>query len=337
MATIKDIARETGLGLATISSYLNGGNVREKNREKIEKAIRELHYEVNETARGLKKDRSNTVGVIIPELRSTFCAKIISLVEDQMQQHGYALIVTDCRSDKDRERAAVDFLLRKRVDILLNMPVDGTGKHLQPFFDAGKPVVLLDREILGCDCDMVSVDNYEALFLSTGILTGRGHRKVGAIAGPEEIFTTRERRRGFIDACRAAGIEDAEKYIEDGQDTIDGGAEAVRRLIVREPDLTGLVVTNNSMTIGALIGLNEMGIAIPDRLSVVGFDNRHFARACRPVLTIVDQPETELANQLVRLMLKRLKEGNTGIKERIRLQVHVEEGESVRSIEQRNK
>ena len=330
-ATIKDIARETGLGLATISSYLNGGNVREKNRIKIEKAIRDLHYEMNETARGLKTDKSNTIGVIIPELRSSFCAKILSMVEDQMQDKGYGMLITDCRSDKDREREAVRFLQRKRVDILLNIPVDGTGEHLKPFLESGKPVILLDREIPGLDCDMVSVDNVEALYLAAGLLTTKGHRRIGAIAGPESISTARDRRRGFLQAAQAAGIDDAARLIEDGDDTIEGGAEAVRRLIAREPDLTGLVVTNNAMTIGTLIGLNEMGIPIPEQISVVGFDNRHFARACRPVLTIVDQPETELSNQLVRLLEKRLS-GNDGVKEKIRLRVHVEEGESVKEI-----
>ena len=331
-STMKDIARETGLGLATISSYLNGGNVREKNRIKIEEAIEKLHYEVNETARGLKTDRTQTIGVVIPELRSSFCAKILSVVEDQMQELGYGMIISDCRTDKDREKKAVEFLLRKRVDILLNIPVDETGAHLLPFLEAGKPVILLDREIPGLGCDVVQADNYEALYLATGLLTGKGHRKIAAVIGPEKIFTTRERRRGFVDACRAAGIAEEEIRLVDGHDTIEGAAEAVRSLLSCEPDLTGLVVTNNAMTIGTMIGLNEMGIAVPDQVSVVGFDNRHFARACRPTLSIVDQPETEMAHQIVRLMKKRLKEGNDGVREKIRLSVHVEEGASVRQL-----
>lgn len=109
-ATMKDIARRTGLGLATISSYFNGGNVREKNRIKIEEAIEELHYEVNEVARGLKTNATKTVGVVIPELNNVFCAEIISGMEDILRSHGYAAIVCDCRTDKNLEREAVDFL-----------------------------------------------------------------------------------------------------------------------------------------------------------------------------------------------------------------------------------
>ena len=115
-ATMKDIARRTGLGLATISSYFNGGNVREKNRKKIEEAIEELHYEVNEVARNLKTNATKTIGVVIPELNNTFCAEIISGMEDILRNHGYATMICDCRTDRKLEQEAVDFLLRKRVD-----------------------------------------------------------------------------------------------------------------------------------------------------------------------------------------------------------------------------
>ena len=98
-ATMKDIARVTGLGLATISSYLNGGNVREKNRIKIEAAIDELDFEVNEVARGLKTNRTKTIGIIIPELNNIFCAEIITEVEDVLRNHGYATMICDCRTD----------------------------------------------------------------------------------------------------------------------------------------------------------------------------------------------------------------------------------------------
>ena len=108
-ATIKDIAKKPGLGLATISSYLNGGNVREKNRLKIEEAIEELHYEVNEVARGLKTNRTKLIGILIPELNNIFCAEIITEVEDILRSHGYATMVCDCRTDANREIEAVEF------------------------------------------------------------------------------------------------------------------------------------------------------------------------------------------------------------------------------------
>lgn len=170
-ATMKDIARRTGLGLATISSYFNGGNVREKNRIKIEEAIEELHYEVNEVARGLKTNATRTIGVVIPELNNTFCAEIITGMEDVLRSHGYATIVCDCRTDKKLEREAVEFLTRRRVDGIINMPVDEEGNHLKRFQKTGKPIVLIDRKIQGINCDSVLVDNKKPPKMQSDILS----------------------------------------------------------------------------------------------------------------------------------------------------------------------
>lgn len=161
-ATMKDIARETGLGLATISSYFNGGNVREKNRIKIEAAIKELHYEVNEVARGLKTNATKAIGVVIPELNNVFCSEIITEMEDILRNHGYATIVCDCRTDEKLEKEAVDFLMRKRVDGLINMPVDITGSHLREFQETKR---------LGADAVInTTKENYmeEAMALTEG-------------------------------------------------------------------------------------------------------------------------------------------------------------------------
>ena len=180
---MKDIARLTGLGLATISSYFNGGNVREKNRVKIEKAIEELHYE--------------TIGVVIPELNNIFCAEIITGMEDILRSHGYATIVCDCRTDKKLEQEAVEFLIRRRVDGIINMPVDETGAHLKKFQKTGKPIVLIDRKIQGIPCDSVLVDNKKAAEDARQLFIEKGHRKIGIIGGPEGIFTAEERLDGY--------------------------------------------------------------------------------------------------------------------------------------------
>ena len=199
-ATMKDIARRTGLGLATISSYFNGGNVREKNRIKIEEAIEELHYEVNEVARGLKTNATRTIGVVIPELNNTFCAEIITGMEDVLRSHGYATIVCDCRTDKKLEREAVEFLTRRRVDGIINMPVDEEGNHLKRFQKTGKPIVLIDRKIQGINCDSVLVDNKKAAEDAVRYFIERGHRNIGIIGGPEEVFTAQERMAGYYKA-----------------------------------------------------------------------------------------------------------------------------------------
>lgn len=305
-ATMKDIARRTGLGLATISSYFNGGNVREKNRKKIEEAIEELHYEVNEVARGLKTNATKTIGVVIPELDLIFCTEIIIGMEDILRSHGYATIVCDCRTDKALEKEAVEFLTRKRVDGIINMPVDSAGSHLKAFQRTGKPIVLIDRMIQDISCDCVLVDNEQAAMDAVELLLSNGHRGIGIIGGPSDVFTAQERMAGYFKAHEKHGIPVNESLIYHGDYTIQGGVRGIEELVKRNPQMTAVFVTNYEMTMGAVIGVNELGIRLHDELSLIGFDNLQFARACSPKLTLVAQPTERIAQEVARIMLERL-------------------------------
>ncbi len=333
-ATIKDIANKTGLGLATISSYLNGGNVRPKNREKIEEAISELHYEVNEVARGLKTNETRTIGVVIPELNNTFCTEIITEMEDVLRSHGYATIVCDCRTDAALEKEAMDFLVRKRVDGVINMPVDTEGANLEVFRRSGKPIVLIDRRIQRIPCDSVLVDNRHAAYEAVRLLLEQGHRRIGILGGPQDIFTAQERLQGYWDAFREIGISPEESLICHGDYTIQGGVKGLELLVQRNPKMTAVFVTNYEMTMGAVIGMNELGIRIPEDLSVVGFDNLEFARAVSPKLTIVTQPTSEIGRKAAELMLKRLGQEEPYGKMSpvmIKLQTEIRRGKSIQA------
>lgn len=305
---MKDIAKLTGLGLATISSYFNGGNVREKNRKKIEEAIEELHYEVNEVARNLKTNATKTIGVVIPELNNIFCAEIITGMEDILRNHGYATMICDCRTDKKLEREAVEFLCRKRVDGIINMPVDAEGDHLKAFQKTGKPIVLIDRKIQGVSCDSVLVDNEQAAVDAVKLLYENGHRNIGIIGGPKEISTAQERMKGYFSELKNLDIPVRESLVVHGDYTIQGGVRAMEELVEKNPEMTAVFVTNYEMTMGAVIGSNELGIQIPDQISMVGFDNLPFARACNPKLTIVSQPTEKIAEKAAGIMLARLED-----------------------------
>lgn len=330
-ATIKDIAKQTGLGLATISSYLNGGNVREQNRIKIEQAIEELHYEVNEVARGLKTNKTKIIGIIIPELNNIFCAEIITEVEDILRAHGYATMICDCRTDEKREKEAVEFLKKRRVDGVIVMPSGNKGKHLNLFSKAGIPVVLIDRKLNDIDCDCVLVDNYKGTKEAVHLLIEKGHRKIGMIAGPEEVFTAKERLLGYVEALKEAKLPVEEKLISHGDYTISGGAAGMRQLVEQNQDMTAVVISNYEMTMGAMIEANELQIQIPEQVSVIGYDNIAFARACVPKLSIVTQPTKEIAKNVSDLMLQRL-ESYGELTERmvVKLQTGFVEGKSVK-------
>lgn len=333
-ATMKDIARRTGLGLATISSYFNGGNVREKNRKKIEEAIEELHYEVNEVARGLKTNATKTIGVVIPELNNVFCSEIITGMEDVLRSHGYATIICDCRTDRNLEKEAVDFLTRKRVDGIINMPVDVSGTHLKAFDRTGKPIVIIDRKIQGLSCDSVLVDNERAAEDAVEFLMENGHRNIGIIVGPQEIFTAQERLKGYYAAHEKRGIPVQESLIYHGDYIIQGGVKGLEELVKKNPQMTAVFVTNYEMTMGAVIGINELGIHMPKELSMIGFDNLQFARACSPKLTIVSQPTEAIGEKVAQMILSRLGVGEETEEKTVtlKLQTEIIMGKSVRNL-----
>ena len=329
-ATMKDTAKETGLGLATISSYFNGGNVREKNRIKIEEAIEKLHFEVNEVARGLKTNRTKIIGIVIPELNNIFCAEIITEVEDILRGHGYASIICDCRTDEKREEEAIDFLKKKRVDGMIIMPSGNKGDSLKKILKSQIPLVMIDRKIKGIDCDCVLVDNLKAAEDAIMRLIEAGHKKIGMIAGPKDVFTAEERLKGYYLAIEKAGLEIRDSLVVNSNYTISGGAEALRRLVEANADMTAVFVSNYEMTMGAIIEANELNVRIPEQLSFIGFDNVEFARACIPKLSIVTQPTREIAKSVSSLILQRL---GTDSKEKkqtvIKLETSFIEGKSV--------
>ncbi|MDD6038645.1 MAG: LacI family DNA-binding transcriptional regulator [bacterium] len=331
-ATIKDIANATGLGLATISSYLNGGNVREKNREKIEAAIKELNFEVNEVARGLKTKRTHTIGVVIPELNNIFCTQIITEMEDILRKKGYATIVCDCRTDKMLEREAVDFLFRKRVDGIINMPVDSSGAHLKQFASEKKPIVVIDRLLPQLICDSVLVDNQKAARQAVEILLQNGHRRIAIVTGPEDIYTAKERLLGYRAALEMAGIAYDETLVVRSDYTISGAVCGVEQLLKERPDVTAIFAANYEMTMGTMMVLSGRGIAIPDQMSVIGFDNKEFARALHPALTIITQPTEAIAKQVADMMLQRLDAADASEPKKVYLQTDVLEGKSVKNL-----
>ncbi len=307
---MKDIARETGLGLATISKYINGGSVRPANRERLDRAVAELGYRRNESARALKTSRTYTVGVVIPELASRFCTAIVSDVEDILRRSGYAVIVCDCRTDERLERQSVDFLLSRDVDGILCLPVAEDGASLVPAVRTGMPVVLFDRPVTLAGCSAVLIDNRAAAAEAADHLIARGHRRIGLLCG-DRYYSHRERRIGFRAALASAGIPADPELECVSPATPDGGYAGMRQLLSSSPDMTAVFTTNFGLTIGAYLALRDEGLLIPRDLSIVGFDNMDMARVLSPQLTAIAQPMGDMAASAAELLLDALERGRT--------------------------
>ena len=333
-ATMKDLSRETGLGLATISKYFNGGTVREKNRVLIEAAVKKLHYVPNEVARSLKTQHSRVIGVIIPELSNAFITSIISSMEDILRKHDYAVIVCDCRSDAKREKDAVEFLLHRRVDGLINMATDTTGAHLKAPLASGIPVLLIDRliESLRGKVSAVIIDNVHAASQAVEKLTGLGHRQIGLVLGSPDLYTTNQRLTGYLNALKEAGIKPTEEYIRYGDYTMDGGYQAVLDLLKLKNRPTALFVTNFEMTLGTMLALQHSGVRVPEDLSVIGFDKLELFGEIFPNLTLIRQPQLSIGREAANLMLDMLSNEESGGCRIVTLTTELTEGSSVRPM-----
>ncbi len=330
-STIKDLARETGLSLATISKYLNGGNVLPRNKELIDESIERLSFRVNALARGLKTNRTMTVGMIIPEFSTIFFSTIAGGVEDALSRNGYGILLCDSHSKQRTEIEAVEFLIDKQVDgIIAVTSFDG----MTSFNSARKrnvPVVLIDNVPPNRIYDVVTTDNLNSSREATSYLLSMGHRKCGILCGPKEIYTARERLAGYLDAYRRIGCEPDMQLVEVTEYTMKGGYEGFFRLYERRPDITAVFATSYDITIGAIMAVQNKQIAIPSQLSFVGFDDILLTDVIRPRLTLVSQPMHRIgiaaANHLRKLMMGAESEGKViAVTNKLLL------GESVRRI-----
>ena len=314
MPTIKDVAKHSGLSYATISKYLNGGNVLPENREKIERAVKELNFTVNEFARGLKTNKSNTVGIIIPDIGNVYVTQTIPIIVDELRIYGYATIICDSRSDHERELELMKFLMTKRVDGIINMPVGADGSHLSIALENHIPIVLLDRIVTDCiGCvDAVLADNLHAAQEATTHLIDHGHTSIGIISGPRDVSTAMDRLSGYIAVLKKNKLAIKDSLIEYTDFTIESGYRACKRLLNNNAEMTALFTTNYDTTVGAMMAINERGISVPDNISVFGFDDMPFAQVIKPHLSVIAQPISEIGKYAAQMLLDRMSGENSG-------------------------
>lgn len=291
--TIKDLAKETGLANATISAYLNGIPVREYNRVKIEEAIKKLGYIRNDYARGLKTHRSGTIGVLIPELSSVFSTTIITEMEETLREKGYGIIVCDCRTDLKREEESIRFLLSKMVDGLIIMPVSADKSTFGTAIDKKIPVVVIDRKTNSKDVSHVVINNREISRAATERILAKGCRKIALVTGDMSVYTAKERKEGYEEAMRSAGLYD-DSFVMNGCLSVEGGYAATKDILANMPDVQAIFVTNYEMTIGSIIALNEEGKKIGKDIEFTGFDKVEITRAFVPAMETVNQPLEEI-------------------------------------------
>ncbi len=330
--TMKDVARKSGVSIATISKYINGGNVLEENRVIIDKTIKELGFEVNEIARGLKTNKTMTIGLLIPSLENIFFTSIVSNIESILIKNGYSTIICDYKEDKNLEKQKLDFLVKKMVDGIITMPLGNDIEAINSVLNRNIPVVLIDRALKGVDCDTVLVDNLNASYNAVEQLIVLGHKRIGIICGPDEIYTAQERLKGYDRVHEDYNMSIDANLIKKGDYQVESGYSLLTELIKMEEPPTAVLVTNYEMTLGAIMAINESDIKIPDEISFIGFDNLQLAKVVKPPLSIVIQPVQQIGEVAAKTILKRLKGDTSNFPSMIRLKTELILKESVRKI-----
>ncbi len=280
-------------------------------------------------ARGLKTRKTTTVGILIPSLENIFLTSIVSKIESILLQFGYSTIICDYRQDRELENQKFDFLMNKSVDGVILVPQDIHANKIKEAYKKDVPVVLIDRSIKGIDCDVVLSDNLNAAYDAVELLITKGHRRIGIICGPQDIYTAQERLKGYLRIHEDYELTIDNHLIKYGDYEIQSGMELMNEFLDQANPPTAVFVTNYEMTLGAVMSLNNRNIDIPSEMSLIGFDNIQLANVVRPKLSIVVQPMQQIGEFAANLLLKRIKEDRTGFPAMLRLKTEIIEGQSI--------
>lgn len=305
MATIYEVSELAGVSLATVSRVINqNGNVTPKTRDKVLSAIKELGYRPNSMAQSLASKRSNTVGVLIPELYGPFFGVMLSSVEAGLHTAGKRTIVTAGHSTEAIEKDSIEFLLSSSCDALILHVQAVSDDYLIEISKDPVPIILLNRHIPELVDQCISLDNEHGGYIATRSLLERGHEKVAYISGPSWKVDSFKRLTGHRRALEEFGLDFDERLAFEGDFEEASGREGINYLLENKLDFTGLVCANDEMAAGAMDSARARGLTIPGDLSVMGYDDVAFTRFLNPQLSSVNCRIEEMGQMAARSVLK---------------------------------
>lgn len=331
-ATIKDVARKSGTSISSVSRFLNGNPIREGNRLKIEKAIKELSYEINLTAKGLKTSKSMTVGVVIPYFTRIYDMSIVKGINNVITQNSYYSFIMDTDNNPEKEIQVLDFLYNKKVDGLIIFPSTLDSDIYSRFEENDIPIVFIDQKIDSIKSSSVIADNINAVYQAVEHLIKNGHKNISIICGPKDLFTAKERLIGYERAMEDYGLPVNNDYIKYGDYSMTKGYEKMLELIDTKDRPTSVIVTNYDMTKGAILAFNERNISIPEDLSIIGFDDYDLTQLYKPKLTMIMQPMLEMGEKSAHILLNLMKGNEEYVNKVYRLKTHFVQNASVKKL-----
>ena len=304
-STLHDVALAAGVTNATASRSLTGANgVHPETRKRVIEVASRLNYQANRFARGLVTGRSDVIGLIISDIRNPYFAEVARGVEDAAYAAGLDVLLCNSDLDSARQMRYVNSLVQKRVEGIIMNSVANLSHEDQAFIvKSAVPIVLLNRPARGTVFSTVSADNSRGGNLAAEYLLARGHRHLAHLTGPKKHTNLSDRARGFAQAVRQFG-HGAEASVLHGTHTLAGGVEMAKTLLARPGQVTAISTANDNVAFGVMKATLELGLRIPDDLSLLGFDDVEIAGLVHPSLTTIRQPKYEIGSAAMDVLLR---------------------------------
>lgn len=337
MKTIYDVAQTAGVSIATVSRVFNNyPGVRPETRRRVWHAVRSLNYHRSGIARSLARKQTQLIALIIPDIENPFYTTLAKGVEAEANSRGNNVVLCNSDRNPDKTIAYLEMLQESRVDgVLYASLTDLTDVVVQKLEELTRdrlPFVILDEEVSEVVTDTVLVDNDLGASLAVDHLIELGHRRIGYLGGPLEVWSAQARFHGFKARLKARRLDVRPEWIFHGDYGQESAYEFVSQLISRGSSLpSAFFAGGDLMAWGAIIAAEDAGVKVPHDLSVVGFDDSPFASAMRPRLTTVAQPSYDLGGTAVRLLIQRIKIKGSSEFQKVFLQPHLVVRESTSS------
>lgn len=306
MSNIKDVARQAGVSVSTVSRVVNGtARVDPDKKAAVLAAMEALHYQPNTLARALVSRRSNCIGLMVGELGSPFFGQLMVGVDEVVEASGRHLMMTSGHNQAEREEVALNLLQQRRCDALIIHAKGLSDQRLQTLAEGDTPVVFINRLVPGHEHRSVYLDNQQGAYLATRHLISLGHSQIAFICSSlKQVADGRERLAGYQQALKEFNLPFDQQLVASAYPDEDGGSTAMTQLLGRGKPFSAVMVYNDVMAAGAIGLLLDSGFDVPHDVSVVGFDDVVMTQYLRPRLTTIHYPIAEMGRTATRLALQ---------------------------------
>ena len=333
MPTIRDVAKLAGVAPITASRVIsNSGYASEDVRQRVNLAAEQLGYVPNFLARSLRSKRTQTLALVLTDITNPFWTTVARGVEDAASEEGYHVIFCNTDESASKQNSYLEAIIQKQVDGILLVPARSNTSPIEFLHQQNVQVVLLDRRLPNMEADVVRCDSKGGAYQLVQLLVKLRHQRIAILSGPSGVSSADDRVAGYKQALDEAGLKTEEQLIIYGDFTLESGYEMTRSLLELPARPTALFAGNNFIAIGALKALHDAGLAVPEKMSVVSFDDLPAAIVVDPFLTVAVQPAYEMGQRATRRLLERLDGQTTGGVQDIVLPVSIIERKSTLAL-----